>query len=494
MVTTDAQVRKLMDELSRHGKVGQAAMRAGMHRNTARKYKESGKLPSELRKPRTWRTREDPFSEDWSEVEERLRAAPELEAKALFEDLVERHPGKYEEGQLRTFQRRVRQWRASDGPPKEVYFPQEHRAGEAMQTDFTHCGCLEITIEGEHFGHMLCHAVLPYSNWSWATVCQSESMAALRRGVQEAVYRLGRVPKYHQTDNSTAATHDLRNGKRDFNEGYKALMRHLGMEPRTIAVGESHQNGDVESLNGALKRRLTQHLLLRGSREFASVEAYESWVGGVLEKANGLRVKRTKEDLESMRPLQVKRLPEYSEEKPLVTTWSTIKVRKCIYSVPSRLIGERVTVRVYDDRIEVYYSGGHQLTTERLHGTGRHRVDYRHLVWSLIRKPGAFRRYRYREDLYPSLVFRRAYDELGKLYSDRKADLEYIRILHLAASTMESEVEAALQLLQDEQQPPYADSVKALVAPRQVEVPDLPAPEVELSEYDQLLEHREVAV
>lgn len=482
-----------MEEQSKHGKLGQAALRSGMHRNTAAKYKEEGKLPSELKEGRTWRTREDPFSEDWAEVEERLRLAPELEAKALFEDLMERHAGRYEPGQLRTFQRKVRRWRASSGPPKEVYFPQAHRAGEAMQTDFTWGDSLGITIGGERLSHMLCNVVLPYSNWSWATVCHSESMAALKRGVQEAVFRLGRAPAYHQTDNSTAATHDLRTGKRGFNEEYKALMRHLGMEPRTIGIGESHQNGDVESLNGALKRRLTQHLLLRGSRDFESIDAYEGWVQGMLEKANGLRVDRVKEDLAAMRPIRVSRLPEYSEERPVVTSWSTIKVRKCIYSVPSRLIGERVTVRVYDARIEVYYGGAHQLTTERLRGKGRHRVDYRHLVWSLRRKPGAFRLYRYREDLFPSLTFRRAYDELRKRLSDRRADLDYIRILHLAASTMEVEVETALQLLLDEQQPVDPDSVQAMVAPQQIEVPELAAPQVELAEYDGLLEHSEVA-
>lgn len=93
-----------MDEMSKHGRLGMAALRAGMHRNTARRYSALGKLPSELKEPRSWRTREDPFAADWTEIAERLEAAPELEAKVLFEDLVRRYPERYEEGQLRTLQ------------------------------------------------------------------------------------------------------------------------------------------------------------------------------------------------------------------------------------------------------------------------------------------------------------------------------------------------------------------------------------------------------
>ncbi len=155
-----------------------------MHRHTAAKYLNSGKVPSELKTLRAYRTREDKFAEDWeSTLLPMLEAAPELEAKALFEWLCEREPERYEEGQLRTLQRKVRRWRAESGPPKEVFFPQEHVPGEAMQTDFTHGDELGVTIEGQAFSHLLCHPVLPYSNWEWVTVCRSESIAAIRRGV-----------------------------------------------------------------------------------------------------------------------------------------------------------------------------------------------------------------------------------------------------------------------------------------------------------------------
>lgn len=492
MRTTDAQVRKLMEEIAKHGKVGLASMKAGMDRKTGSKYARLGKLPSKTRKERQWRTRADPFKDDWPDVEARLQDASELQAKALYEDLMEQKPDRFSPGQLRTFQRRVRRWRALSGPPKEVFFPQEHRPGEAMQTDFWVANELGITIAGEPFPHMLCHPVLPYSNWEHATVCFSESMAAIKHGVQEAVFRLGRVTEFHQTDNSTAATHDLRNGKRGFNEDYKAFMDHLGMKPRTIVVGESQQNGDVEALHNALRNRLVQHLLLRGSRDFDSVAEYEQWLQGVIAKANAMRMQKVREELAVMRPLQVSRLPEYDEVDVGVTIWSTIRVKYNTYSVPSRLVGERVRVRVYDERLEVYYGGVHQDTVERLRGRHHHRIDYRHVIWSLVKKPHAFARYRYKEDLFPTATFRRAYESLTGALSERLADIEYLRILHLAASTMESEVEAAITLLMDEGIVVREELVKALVAPGRPEVPQLPVPVVDLGEYDTLLSCRGV--
>jgi hypothetical protein len=487
--TTDAQVRKLMEEFTKHGKVGLASMRAGMDRKTGRKYLEIGKAPSELKQPRTWRTHEDAFSEDWHLVEPLLLSAPELEAKLLFEWLSEaKRPDKYEQGQLRSFQRKVKRWRATSGPPKEVFFAQEHRPGEAIQTDFTWGTRLGVTIAGEEFPHLLCHPVLPYSNWEWVTVCRSESMAALRRGVQEAVFRLGRRPAWHQTDNTTAATHNVRDGKRRFNDDYLVLMKHLGIKPRTIGVGDCEQNGDVEAANGALKRRLKQHLLLRGSSDFASIADYEKWVQSVCAKANGLRRKRLLLELEAMTPLAVSRLPEWKEERVLVNGGSIIRVQYNTYSVPSRLIGERLKVRVFDDRLEVWYAQKLDLTIERLHGRGQRRIDYRHMIHWLVRKPGAFERYRYRDELFPSVVYRRAYDVLAEASTTtRRGDLQYLRVLELAARTMECEVEVALQLLLGEGVVPTYDRVRSLIEPETTEVPELAILEIDLSEWDVLL-------
>ncbi len=454
---------------------------------------ESGKLPSEMKGLRTWRTREDPFAEDWLEVKERLGAAPELEAKVLFEDLCERHPGRYQEGQLRTFQRRVREWRALSGPPKRLFFAQEHRPGEAMQTDFTWCTELRVTIKGEPFSHQLCHQVLPYSNWEWATVCQSESMLAIRRGLQSALFRLGRVPKTHQTDNSTAATHRLADGKRGFNEEYVALVKHFGMKPRTTAVGEKEQNGDIEAANGALKRRLEQYLLLRGSRDFGSLEEWEGWVQGVIIKANRGRRGRLADEMRVMRQLDVARLPEYREMKARVNQGGMIRVKNNGYSMPSRLKGEMVRVHVYESQLEVYFKGQLQAVFERLRGEGRWRVNYRHVIDSMVKSPGAFERYRYRDALFPREVFRRAHEAMHRGSNRRwRTDLEYLRIVQLAAKGSEHEVAAALELLLGAGMEITSDAVRELVKPPKIEVPALKPLEADLGEYD-VLHHAEVA-
>ena len=486
-----------MEEMTKHGRVGLAAMRAGVDRKTARKYVQGGKLPSELVEPRNWRTHEDAFLEHWPELEAMLSESPAFEAKTLFEVLVGKYPGRYEEGQLRTLQRRVKAWRAERGPDKEVMLAQLHRPGEAAQTDFTWTTELAITIAGELFIHMLCVFVLPYSNWRWATVCLSESIASIRHGVQRALFQLGRVPLYHQTDNSTAATHRIPDtksvvgegsGKRPFNEDYLAIMRHYGMTARTTEVGAKEQNGDVEASNGVLKRALNQALLVRGSRDFESRAAWQAFVDDLLRKANQGRGHRVADEMAAMRELNVAKLPEYVEVDFRVSEWSTVRVKHCAYSVPSRLIGEWVRVRIFEDRIVVRYAGKTELDCDRLRGHNLKRIDYRHMIWSLVRKPGGFARYVYREEMFPSLVFRRAYDAIQTPHHGLKGDLEYLRILHLAAGTIEADVEAALALLLAANKAITADAVKVLVTTATaIEVPELARPPVDLGAYDALL-------
>jgi hypothetical protein len=491
-LVSDAQVRRLMEEMSKDGQIGRAAMKADMDRKTARRYVAAAKLPTEMKEPRWWRTRRDPFVEDWPAVTVMLAATPGLEAQTVLELLETQQPGRYSETHLRTLQRRIRLWRAERGPDREVWFTQAHRPGEAAQTDFTSTGELGVTIAGQAFAHLLCVTVLPYSNWQWATVCSSESLAALRRGVQAAMFQLGRVPRFHQTDHSTAATHQIAHDAADrtFNEEYKALMRHLGMEPRTIAVGAKEQNGDVEASNGALKRRLEQALLVRGSRDFAGQVEYERLVVGVVRKANAARGPRVAEDIEAMRPLVVERLPEYTEVVVPVASTSTIRIKSCAYSVPSRLIGERVRVRVFEQRIEVYYADHLELACDRLRRKAA-RIDYRHVIWSLVRKPGAFARYVYRDELFPTVTFRRAYDAIQAGRPGIKGDVEYLRILHLAASTLEADVEQALTALLAEGALITADTTKARCtsasASSVATMPLLETPAVDLAAYDTLL-------
>ncbi len=496
MCVTDRQVRKLLMENQKNGQIGMSALKAGMHRETASKYIHGGTLPSEGMADRDWRTRSDPFAAHWPEVAAMLEEAPELEGKALFEWLVERYPGCYEEGQLRTFQRHVRDWRTLHGPEKEVYFQQEHLPGIRMSTDFTRMNALGITIGGETFDHLLCHSVLTYSNWQWATICHSESLLALRAGLQATLLQLGRVPGEHWTDHSTAATHRLgskEEGRRGFNTAYLEIMRHFGIQPHTINRARPHENGDIESANGALKCRIKQHLLLRGSRDFGEIDAYRRFLEQILHKANALRRRRFLEEHAVMRPLAVPLLAEYIEEKVSVSRWSTIQTDRRVYSVPSRLIGEVVRVRRHEQCVEVFVGNRKQLQMPRLTGKHLHAINYRHVIEWLIRKPGAFAQYRFREDLFPSLAFRRAYDRLVALCNPRTADLEYLRILRQAARTMECEVEKVLLELEAHGLAPRWDTLMEFWPdPQAPEVPDLAALAVELSAYDELLDATEV--
>ena len=494
---SNAQVRKLMEEMSKHGEIGLAAMKADMDRTTARKYVKAAKLPSEMTTERSWRTRPDAFEGVWREVEELLKAEEGLDAKTVFEVLQANHPGKFVDGQLRTLQRQVRRFRAAHGAERNVVLAQRHRPGEAMQTDFTVTTELQVTVCGEPLTQgLLCNSTLPYSNWRWATTCSSESMPALRQGLQRALFQLGRVPEWHQTDNSTAATHKLGRatsttpGERAFNHEYVAIMRHFGMKPRTTEVGAKEQNGDVEASNGALKRALEQALLVRSSRDFASLADWQSFIDDVNRKGNKAKSAKVTEDISAMRELNVAKLPEYVEMQAVVSSWSTVQVKHGMYSVPSRLIGETVRVRLFESRIEMWFAGDIQLDCERVRGRHPRRIDYRHVIWSLLRKPGGFRNYVFRDEMFPSTTFRRAYDAIhAPEHRGVKGDLEYLRILHTAATTMESEVEAALSLLLSEEHIVTAHAVKAMVEGKlQPKTPSMVRPVVDLKVYDTLLE------
>lgn len=478
-------------EHQKGGTIQMAALKGGMNRKTAAKYIQQGEIPSQQGTDRSWRTRKDPFAAHSTDIDGHLREAPELEAKALFEWLCERYPGVYEQGQLRTFQRYLKQWRALHGPEKEVYFAQDHRPGIRLSTDFTWANNLGITIRGEAFNHLLCHSVLSYSNWEWATICHSESFLAIREGLQAGLLRLGHVPSEHWTDHSTAATHEVCK-ERAFNQSYLDLMEHFGIQPRTIQVNKPHENGDVESQNGVLKRRLNQHLLLRGSRDFQNQEQYRLFLEDVVHRANGPRRERLLEELEVMKPLTASLLPAYVQERVRVSRYSTIQCERRAYSVPSRLIGEEVQVRRFVDKVEVYYAGKPQLTMPRITGEQSHAINYRHIIEWLIRKPGAFGEYRYREDLFPSLVFRRAYDRLVEAGAQRTADLEYLRILREAARTMQTEVEAVLLELEQKNMVPRWETLKAHKHQQMVEAPDIKPLEVNLAGYDALFSAAEV--
>jgi hypothetical protein len=491
MTATDAQVRIAMRERKKGKNQEQAAAKANLHsRKTVSKYEKSELLPSQLEKPRTYRTRPDTFAEDWPVLEKMLTAAPELEAKTLFDWLCEQRPDKYQEGQLRTLQRRVTNWRALN-QEQTATLDQVREPGEMMQLDGTWMTELGVTIGGQPFKHMLIHSVLPYSNWEWGRVAQSESLSAVRLGLQSALLKLGYVPRIIQTDNSSAATRRLRSDEegreRPYTDEYLALLAHYSLKPQTIHLGASNENGDVEASNGKLKQSVDQQLLLRGSRDFESLAAYETFLFDIMDKRNKRREARLSEELAVMRPLSVTPLANHSKQRARVSQGSLIRVLEKTYSVPTSLIGKMVTVVIDEWSLEIYYAGQLVDRIPRIIGNEAHRVNYRHVIDSLLRKPGGFRRYRYREDLFPSLIFRQAWEALDRRCAPRRADLTYLRILHLAARHLECDVAAALELLLADGQTWSEADVAELLRVEMAAAPLLAPPVVELRLYDQLL-------
>jgi len=308
------------------------------------------------------------------------------------------------------------------------------------------------------------------------------------RGLQDALWDLGGVPAVWRSDNLSAATHQIPGGGRELNRRFAAVLEHYGASSTRIEPRQSHQNGVAEKAHDILKSALEQALVIRGSRDFASVGEYMAFIGEIRGRLNAPRTALLDEERRHLRPLPTSRLPDYSTYRATVRQWSTIHFAHRVYSVPSRLIGCEVEIRQHADVIEVFYRDRKKPTAvmPRIRGDKYHQIDYRHVIWSLVRKPGAFARYRYREELFPSLVFRRAYDAIVDARGER-ADVEYVRILHLAASTMEADVERALEeLLARGERPDFA-AVKDLAAPEKPTVPQINIPEPDLTVYDRLL-------
>jgi hypothetical protein len=441
-MVTDQQILRLRQALWKGMSLALAAAKAGMDRKTARKYRQLHRLPSEVRMEHTWRTREDPFDEVWPWVQEQLAHNPGLEAKTLFRALQRLHPGRFPDGQLRTLQRRVKQWRAEHGPAKEVFFAQVHHPGRLAASDFTHCSDLGVTLQGSPFPHLVYHFVLTYSNWETGTVCFAESYESLSEGLQDALWELGGVPQLHRTDRLTAAVQPGADPG-VFKRRYQALLSHYGLAAQAIGAGKAHENGDAEQSHRQFKRALDQALMLRGSRDFPGRDGYTAFLRELFAQLNAGRQARLAEEVALLRPLPARRLEACKRLRVRVEAGSTVRVEGNVYSLPSRLIGEWVEARLYAERVEVWYAQRRVEELPRLRGRGKHRVDYRHVIDWLVRKPGAFADYRYRADLFPSSRFRMAYDLLTERQPARAAR-EYLRILHLAAREGEAGVEAAL--------------------------------------------------
>jgi hypothetical protein len=490
-MVTDAQVRRLKRLSKTEQNQEVAAAKSGMDTKTARKYLRSGQLPSDSKMDRNWRTRLDPFAAVWEEIRGLVDANPGLEAKTIFESLQRQHPGQYAEGQLRTLQRRLKHWRGMEGPGKEVFFSQKHIPGRLSQSDFTHMTSLGITMGGQRFPHLLYHFVLSYSNWEAASICYSESFESLSDGLQNALWELGGVPVQHQTDRMSTAVNNM-SDEREFTARYEALLRHYRLEGRKIQTGKANENGDVEQRHYRLKKAVEQALLLRDSRNFASVAQYETFLRALLAQLNAGRRQRLAEEMQYLRALPDRRLESAKRERVKVDSGSLVYVDRNTYSVHSRLIGEQVEARIQAERIEIWYAGRKVEELPRLRGRGKHRVDYRHIIDWLVRKPGAFENYRYRDELFPTSRFRMVWDALREV-TPQRANKRYLELLEIAAKQGEARVDDALRCLLEQGEIGEGKlSAEAVLALLNEEGNLLPAThiavaDVSLSSFDELL-------
>jgi hypothetical protein len=393
--------------------------------------------------PRDWRTRADPYAEVWeSEVVPMLEREPQLGATTIFEYLQQKYPDKYTRSQLRTLQKRIRQWKGASGPAKEVMFAQEHRPGEMGLSDFTRFKAATITIEGQPFEHLLYHYRLAYSGWQYVRVVRGgESFVALAGGLQNALSRSGGSPKVHRTDSLSAAyRNEKHRTEEDLTRRYEELCAHYRMEPTRNNRGVAHENGSIESSHGYFKRRLHQALLLRGSTDFETVEEYQQFIDKVIDALNVKCHNRFEEEREYLQPLPAHPSADYEILSVQVTCHSTITVRCVLYTVPSRLIGYRLNIHLYQDRLVGFLGRERVLELARVfpkEAGGKRRarsVDYHHVIDSLRRKPRAFLGYKWREDLLPNESYRRLWRGLQEKFKPYDACRLMVEALYLAAT------------------------------------------------------------
>lgn len=476
------QYRKLMNCYHEESNVTWAAAAAGVDRKTARRYVRGARGPDEEPAERWWRTHRDAFEDVWPEVETWLTREPDLTAKGAFQELCRRYPDRFAAGQMRSFQRRVAAWKRAHGPEPVIVFFQEHRPGERLQLDWFDARELAVRVSGEAFDHLICHVVLPYSNWEWGVWCRSESFASLRRGLQSALWELSRVPTICQTDQSSTATHPRGKGQRgrEWNERYLSLLGHYGLRPEKIALQSPEQNGDVESAHRHARVALRDALALRGTREFTGVREYEEFLASVFRERNRHRQPRVEEELARMQPLPSTRLPEWEELNVPVSRESLARVGRHGYSVPARHIGRTLRARIFEDRVEFWDGAEKVWEASAQRGSQGVRVEWRHVVPQLLRRPGAMARWRHRDWLFPSAAWRAIHDALHQRHSGARAEREYLGLLNLA---LEYGLERVEPLLREDVS---LDAARLALAPRTLD--QMPELRADLSLYDQLLE------
>lgn len=482
-MVTDKQYNHLLKLHAAGKSIAIAAMKSNMCEKTARKYLKEKHPPGQLKCERYWRTRQDPFEAIWPEVVQLLERESKLEAKTIFEHLHELYPGRFEEGQLRTFQRKVKEWRIEHGPKKEVFFMQEHKPGRLAQSDFTCMNSVGIKIGGQSFEHLLYHLTLTYSNWESAYICFTENFQALSEGLLKGFKELGGVPEIHQTDNLGAA---VKIGSKELNGKYLALLKHLGLKPQKTNPYSPHENGDIEQRHNRLKNTVSQALMLRESHNFETLEDYEYFLTETFSKTNAPRQRKLAEEKECLRPLPDTDWLLYETLDVRVKKTSTIRVLRNTYSVSSRLIGQILNVRVYSRYLELWQGQKRVDTLPRLQGREMARIDYRHVIHSLVRKPGAFANYRHRAQFFPTTSFRIVYELMP-------TDKAYLEILEQAAYEGEERVENILKNLLKNDLEVSLEQVKKGLTQELPTVTTTSVARVDLQKYDSLYQEWRVS-
>ena len=469
-----------------------AAAKSGFSASSAYRFERDRRLPSQRKAVRE-RRRPDPLAEVWdSEIVPILKAAPGLRPVAIFDEILRRHP-ELGAGVRRTLERRIRSWRAVHGPEQEVIFRQVHEPGRMGLSDFTEMSDLAVTVAGEALDHRLYHFRLASSGFEHAhVVLGGESYVALAEGLQNALWALGGVPSEHRSDSLSAAFRNLdRDAQADVTRRYEALCAHYGMAPSRNNAGVAHENGAVESAHGHLKRAIEDALLLRGTRDFDDLAAYRRFVDEVVGRRNARLGPRIDAERARLQDLPDRRTADYEETIVTVTSSSGFVLRKVFYSVPSRLIGHRLRVRLHDDRLDLYLGGTHQMTLPRgrpcTNGKHGHVVDYRHIIHALKRKPMALLGLVYRDQLFPRRAYARTFEALLAGLPARTACRTMVGILALAHErACEAELADRLAADLDQGRLPDLPTLRAFFLPDAQAMPEVRVALTPLTAYDEL--------
>jgi hypothetical protein len=489
---TDHQMRLFM-KFRQTDPAQVAAARAGFSPATGYRIAANPRLPSQGREPRG-RRRPDPLAAIFEvEIVPMLAASPGLRAVAVFEEMQRRHP-ELDAGIRRTMERRIRAWRAVHGPEQEVIFRQIHEPGRMGLSDFTDMADLGVTIAGQVLDHLLYHFRLPWSGFEHAhVVLGGESFAALATGLQDALWLLGGCPHEHRSDSLSAAFRNLdADACTDLTQRYAGLCAHYGMEATRNNRGVAHENGSIESAHGHLKSALRDALLLRGSPDFEDLATYRRFVGELVSRRNRRHTVRIDAERTHLQKLPAWRTCDYEEAIVTVTSSSGFTLRKVFYSVPSRLIGHRLRVRLHDDHLEMFIGGTALMTLPRGrtagHGKHGHVVDYRHVIHALRRKPAALLNLAYRDQLFPREAYRRSFERLLEQTSEGEACRTMVALLALAHERA-CEAELADRLTADLEAGRLPDLavLRACFGPNPADLPQVTVSLMPLAAYDILL-------